>query len=174
MYPWLRFFRIHFFARLHGKIEPLGESALRFRSGLSDLDYNLHVNNGRYLTIMDLGRYDLMVRLGLLRLLRQRRWMPVVAAATVRFARPVGLWKRFELHTRVVGWDDRWIFLEQRWTRAGTTVCLAWLKTAFRGTDGVVPPRDVMAAAGWRVESPALPVGVAAWGAAEASGPIRV
>ena len=40
----------------------------------NDLDTNLHLNNGRYLTLMDLGRVDLMLRMGVMGELRRRRW----------------------------------------------------------------------------------------------------
>jgi acyl-ACP thioesterase len=38
-----------------------------FRVLPNDLDTNLHMNNGRYLTIMDLGRTDAILRSGLFR-----------------------------------------------------------------------------------------------------------
>jgi thioesterase superfamily protein len=46
---------------------PFGEARLRFRILPHDLDLNFHVNNARYLSFMDLGRVDLMGRLGLFR-----------------------------------------------------------------------------------------------------------
>ena len=36
--------------------------AIWFRVLPNDLDSNLHMNNGRYLTIMDLGRTDALLR----------------------------------------------------------------------------------------------------------------
>ena len=45
----------------------LEESVVRFRVWPNDLDTNLHMNNGRYLTLMDLGRLDLLLRNGSVR-----------------------------------------------------------------------------------------------------------
>jgi acyl-CoA thioesterase FadM len=45
-----------------GPLDLLGESVVRFRVWPGDLDFNLHMNNGRYLTLMGLGRLDLMAR----------------------------------------------------------------------------------------------------------------
>ena len=45
----------------------------------NDLDIRLHVNNGRYLTLCDLGCFDFFVRSGLLAVMKQRNWMPLVA-----------------------------------------------------------------------------------------------
>ena len=43
---------------------PQDPSRLMFRVWFHDLDPFRHMNNGRYLTIMDLGRTDLMLRSG--------------------------------------------------------------------------------------------------------------
>lgn len=84
-----------------------------FRVAPSDLDVLRHMNNGKYLTIMDLGRVDLMQRAGMWDALNQRGWYPVVAGQTITYRRSLKLGQRFDLQTRVVGFDDRWIFLEQ-------------------------------------------------------------
>ena len=49
------------------RIGLLDESAVGFRVLPGDLDVNVHLNNGRYLALMDLGRFDLLIRGGLLR-----------------------------------------------------------------------------------------------------------
>ena len=61
------------------------ESRLSFRVLPNDLDLNLHMNNGRYLTFMDLGRVHLMVQGGLMAHVRRKRWMSVLAAAEIKF-----------------------------------------------------------------------------------------
>ena len=57
-------------------------AATAFRVAPTDLDLLGHMNNGRYLTIMDLARLDLMTRSGFWARLRRRGWYPVVAGQT--------------------------------------------------------------------------------------------
>ena len=80
----------------------------------NDLDVNLHVNNGRYLTLMDLGRLDIFVRGGLLKALRGTGWIAVLSAAKVRFRREMRLWTRFRIETRIVYWADTSFVVEHR------------------------------------------------------------
>ena len=47
---------------LRPPLEPLGTSVLGFLVWPNDLDVNVHMNNGRFLSIMDLGRFDLSFR----------------------------------------------------------------------------------------------------------------
>jgi len=83
----------------------------------NDLDVNLHVNNGRYLTLMDLGRMDIFIRSGLLKALRGTGWMPVLSAAKIRFRREMRLFQKFRLETRIVFWAQTTFVMEHRCIR---------------------------------------------------------
>jgi acyl-CoA thioesterase FadM len=122
-----------------------------------DLDILWHMNNGRYLTIMDLGRVDFLIRAGLLAKLRQRKWFPVVAALTITYKRPLRLWQRFEMTTRVAGWDDRWIYLSQEFHSGGKLVASALIKGTFRSAAGAVPMAAVVELSGFEGPSPQIP-----------------
>lgn len=143
----------------------LAVSVLRFRVLPNDLDVNLHMNNGRYLTLMDLGRTDLMIRCGLLGPILRRRWMPVLGGATVRYRRSLGPFERFVLRTRLLCWDGKWLFIEHRVeTPDGDLVCHAVVKGLFlsRGRTSV-PPSEILGVLGKAAVSPPMPAGVAAW-----------
>ena len=56
----------------------------------NDLDINLHVNNGRYLTLCDLNRGDLFIRHGLARLMVKHGWRPVIAEHTTKYRKELG------------------------------------------------------------------------------------
>lgn len=168
MYPVLRAGRVFAAAALGGRLPPLGESVLRMRVWPGDLDVNLHMNNGRYLTLMDLGRFDLVIRLGALPVVRRRRWGPLVASLAIRYRRSLGPFARFELRTRAIGWDDQWFFLEQRFVQGGETAALAVVKALFVGPEGRVPPAELIAAVtGSPIPSPAIPDAVRRWEEAE-------
>jgi acyl-CoA thioesterase FadM len=145
----------------------LDESILRFRVWPSDLDINLHMTNGRYLALMDLGRLDLIVRMGMLRHMIRRRWQPVAASATVRFRRSLRPFQRFQLRTRLLCWDAQWIYFEQRLERGGTLVARGIIRALLRGPDGNVPTAEILGVMGGQVESPAMPESVALWRASE-------
>ncbi len=150
------------------RIETLGESVLMFRVWPNDLDFNMHMNNGRYLTLMDLGRLDLVVRAGLLGIAFRKGWMPVLASATIRFRRSLAPFQRYRLRTRVLGWDARNVIMEQIFeTLDGQIASRALVRGVFRRKGGSVPTVEIAEAAGWPAESPPLPERVTAWLAAE-------
>lgn len=96
------------------RIGILDECRIPMRVMPWDCDINLHLNNSRYLEAMDTGRYALVVRTGMLRPALKEGWRPVVASARVRFRRSLEPFEAFDLVTRIVGWDDDYYFIEQR------------------------------------------------------------
>ena len=98
----LRLARVLVRAAAHG-ITPTTESVLDLRVGLADLDMNLHMNNARYLSAMDVGRWDLTVRSGLLVEAVRRRMQPVVVDLDIKFRRELRPGARFALVTRFDG-----------------------------------------------------------------------
>ena len=146
----------------------LDESIVRFRVWPNDLDTNLHMNNGRYLTLMDLGRLDLLLRNGSIKHVLKQRWYPVLAGTLIRFRRPLNLFQPFEIRTRIVTWDSKWVYLEQRMLRRGDLVLQAYLKGVFMGPKGSVPITALLELMGIRQPAPPMPPGLAAWMDAEA------
>lgn len=139
------------------RIDISGESRLYFRVWPNDLDTNLHMNNGRYLTLMDLGRFDFVARCGLGIPTLRRRWFPVLGSLSIRFRRSLRPWQPFELRTRLLGWDTRWIFMEQDLHSEGQLVARALLKGVFLHKGQPVANEKVLALGGFRRESPELP-----------------
>lgn len=165
----LRMIRVVVAALLGRRLDILAESVLHFRVWPNDLDVNLHMNNGRYLTVMDLGRTDLMIRCGLAGPTVRNRWMPVLGATSVRFRRSLGPFRRYRLRSRLLCWDEKWLYIEHLVeTPDGGLACRAVVKGLFRARGGNVSPAELLAAAGVpRLPSPPMPASVAAWIAAE-------
>lgn len=146
-------------------------ASVHFRVWPNDLDLNLHMNNSRYLALMDLGRYDLVRRSGFWGIARKNDWNPVVAAQRIRFRRSLQPFSRFELHTRLLGWDERTVFMQQEFRQAGNVCAQGTVRAAFLTRKGErILPRQMMAAMGWTDASPALPAEVQAWADSEDAG----
>jgi len=168
MYPLLRLGRVTLAAWWGRRLDPLEESRLRLRVWLGDLDTNLHLNNGRFLTLMDLGRWDLAVRSGMLRLMLAQRWQPLVGGVLIRFRRPLPPLRTFCLGTRLLGWDHKWFFLEQRFEQHGRLKAKALVRFLVRRRGENLPPEEVAAALGYPRPSPPLPAAVRRWREMEA------
>jgi acyl-CoA thioesterase FadM len=158
-----RFLRVLVHGALSSRIGLLDTSVLSFLVWPNDLDINAHMNNGRYLTLMDLGRIDLSVRNGCGRVMLARRWRPMVGAATIRFRRSLTPFQTYDLHTRVIGWDDKWMYFEQEFRRGEQVCARGTVQVLLRGPKGNVPSSEVLQALNGPEASPALPEPVRLW-----------
>jgi acyl-CoA thioesterase FadM len=107
-----------------------------FRVVPTDLDPLGHMTNGRYLTIMDVGRIDLMMRSGFWSKMKEQGWYPVVAGQTITYRKSLQSWQRFELRTRVIGFDERWGYIEQDFCVGDTIYAKAYVRTRFLKKSG--------------------------------------
>lgn len=147
--------------RAAGRFRPssgfLGPIRTPFRVMPTDLDVLRHMNNGVYLSLLDLARMDLLLRARLAGEIARRGWYPVVTAESIGFRRSLTLFQRFEVETRVLGWDDTSFYLHQRFIRHGDVVAGAFVAGRFlRREGGSVPAAEVAALAG-AASSPPLP-----------------
>jgi acyl-CoA thioesterase FadM len=161
---WLRLLYRVFTLRFRSAIAPLGPCVSHFRVWPHDLDVFGHVNNGRYLTWLDLARLELMWRTGVLRAARSRGYYPIIASETVHFRRALTLLQRVQVETRVLGWDERCFYIQHLLTRSGAAVALAVVRARFLSASGSgVSPQQVLALLGVQMPSPALPGWIRAW-----------
>ncbi len=123
----------------------------------NDLDAFGHMNNGRYLTLMDLGRLAMMERTGLLKAARRNDWLPLVRGIEIEYFKPLLVWRRFRLHTRLISWDRKWVYLEQRFTAGDTLHARAHIRGLLRGREGNVPTAELLKAVGAENHEPPEP-----------------
>lgn len=145
-------------------------SRLNFRVWPNDLDLSLHMNNGRYLTLMDLGRLDFMIGTGLWRPLIKHRWTPIASTIAIRFRRELRLFDRVSLETRLVAWSDVTVVMEQvmrfaSGPRNGQVASRALFKGGLydRQAKAFVTIERLMTELGVRAESPPITPELAAF-----------
>jgi len=110
----------------------------------NDLDISLHVNNGRYLTLCDLSRFDLFVRSGFLEVMRRRKWMPLVAYHDMNYKSSLKVFQAFELEMHIKDYDSKYFYSEHTFTRDDNTVAQGISHSVIRGREGVIAPQDVV------------------------------
>lgn len=136
-----------------------------------DLDLWMELNNGRTLTIYDLGRLPMAMRSGFAAVMKREGWGITVAGNTLRYRRRVRSFQRIEMISRVIGWDQRFFYMEQSMWRHGDCTSHMLLRSAVTDRNGIVPTEKVVAALGHDGPGPDLPGWVAAWIAADAERP---
>lgn len=157
------------------RMNPMDTAVIHSRVWPFDLDANMHMNNGRYLSIMDLGRLDFMVRVGMIKTVLREKWMPVLSAATIRYRLPLMPFQKFSMQTKVIWWDEKWFFMEQRFIitngkKAGAVAAIAFIKGSFycKKQGRTVPTEELVHHMGLTTDDrPVRPDYIASWQKAE-------
>ena len=144
-------------------IDVLDESRISLRVLPNDVDYNLHLNNGRFLTIMDLGRTDWGMRARAWPRWMKLGWKPLAGSVTIRFDRSIEAMAGYELRSRIVCWDHKWTYFQQEFWNGEQRAAVAYVKVVLKHGRRTVPPARAMAAMGLTDASPTMPAGVRHW-----------
>lgn len=140
----------------------------------SDLDLLGHVNNGIYLSLMDLGRVDLMIRTGQWQQLNRLGWYPVAASVTVTYRRSLRLWQKYVLETRLIGFDERAMYVEQRFVRDNEVYVVGVMRARFlKKSGGTVTVAELGQLAGIDPHTMPIPEWMSRWATDVALPPSR-
>ena len=131
----------------------------------TDLDLNFHVNNGVFLSLMDLGRIDYILKSRLLKIAFRQSIYPLVASQMIRYNKSINMFSRFIIRTDILGWDEKFFYLKQEFVSLNDEkIAVAVVKARFKSRKtGGVNPADFAVLCNVDPVSPTLPEWVEEW-----------
>ena len=165
----LTIWRARVMLRRRGANDPTTVGRVRLTTMPTDLDLLGHMNNGRYASLFDLGRFDLLIRTGLWDAMKEQGWYAVVASETITFRKSLQLWQRFTVESRLYGHDDRSVYLIHRAVVDGEVYAEMIVRSRFlRKTGGVVSEDELFPALPQPAAFPPLREWVQEWAVSSA------
>ena len=172
MYPYIRMVKELIRNRNASPLPLTGTHVSTHRCWPWDIDMWAELNNGRTLTLYDLGRIPMAQRIGLIGVLRKTGWGLTMAGVTVRYRRRIRTFEKVEIRSRALCWGKRFIYIEQSmWKQDGECANHALYRAAVTDKNGIVAPARVLEAMGRDDVSPEAPEWVRRWIDAEAERP---
>jgi acyl-CoA thioesterase FadM len=162
---WLRLTWAHLSWRWRSRLQVSDVGVRNFVVWPTDIDIFMHMNNGIYLTLLDIARFDLMKRAGAWQKLKKLKIHPVVVQETITFRKSLTPWLRFQVQTKLIGWDEQAFFIGQRFVVKGEIYAEAVVKLRFlQSPKGTPTPDEVNGKlGGWPGVIPVLPKWVTEW-----------
>ena len=128
-----------------------------------DTDLFMELNNGRIPTLMELGRWQAGMRMGITQKVMRERIMFPVAGYSIRFRHRIPMMQRFRLQTRFLGFDERFTYVEQSMWQGDRCMNQMVLRFAIKSKAGSMTPAEMLSRFGFDGASPGLPDWVVAW-----------
>lgn len=142
---FIRFFYHFFISRFISKININESDVCSLRVYPNDLDLNFHMNNGRFLSLMDIGRMRLSIRSGLHEKAMEKKWgFGVVGGLNITYLKSLAPFQSFILKTKLAGHCDGWFYIEQRIESREKLICAALVKVVFLSKGKRVPVEEVI------------------------------
>lgn len=164
MYPFVRIFYALWKFRNAPKLGPLDTHVSQHYCLPWDIDLWRELNNGRTLTLYDIGRIVMAQRNGTAAATQKAGFGLVVAGASVRYRKRITMFQKFELRTRLLGVDEKFIYIEQSmWLNDETCANHILLRGALVQKGKMIPPTELLKRLDGDFETPELPQWAQAW-----------
>ncbi len=171
MYPFVRAITGMLSARRQSTVGLLETTVTHHRVWPWDGDIFMELNHGRTLTLFELGRWPQVVRMGLTRAVRSEKIAFAVAGVSVRYRRRLPIFAKFRMVTRILGWDERFIYIDQTMWQGDRCANQMLLRAALKTPQGTLSPAEFLERIGEAQPSPTLPDWVQNWINAERTRP---
>lgn len=165
---YLRLVGIIIYSFLKSRVAIAEKISLPLRIFPNDLDINNHVNNGRYLALLDLGSIHLFIRSGLLKHMLMKKLRPIIGGIIITYRKGLKLFERCTLTIQLTAWDDRWNYFRFEFRNSkGELSAKGFFKGGMANRDGFYPNRKMIKFFGYDRIACEIPPEVAHWIASE-------
>jgi YbgC/YbaW family acyl-CoA thioester hydrolase len=159
---WYRLYKTLLTSRWKKPLHPLEMLTNRFRVAPSETLLGVAINS-RYLDYMEIARMEFLTRLGILKVAKREKWMPLVTSQGIVYKRPLRRLDVVFLTTRITSWDARFLHLEHIFTKDGKEMASAVSKACVASKGGMVSPSQVLSRIGHTSPSPLPPEVLTKW-----------
>ncbi|WP_313652263.1 thioesterase family protein [Pseudomonas soli] len=105
----------------------------------NDIDINKHMNNGRYMTIVDLFMLELCLRAKILIPAFKLGWKPMLGGNLVVYKKQLSMFEQYTAEFSICCLVESWTYFQYTFfNRAGEVVVTGYSKGAWVGRKGLV------------------------------------
>lgn len=140
---WLRLVFAMISAKFKSKISATETMSLTFRVWITDIDVSV-MNHAAILTVMEAGRIDAMVRANFFKIASQNKWFFPSQAISVQYYKPLKVFQKAQLFTRISYADEKWIYTEQKVVRNGAIIAACMAKSTIKKGRKTVPVSELI------------------------------
>jgi len=162
-YPFLTFLRAYFASKFTKKIKIEDETTLSMRCGISDLDPYLEINNGRYQTLADIGRYNHGFKTGVFSIAKKNKLYFTVAGASIKYRYRIPFGEKFKMTTKIIYVDDKWTYFLHKFIVKNQITSTLLIRSGVVKNGKLIKSKEVSKIFNFNIPKTTLPTWVEYW-----------
>jgi acyl-CoA thioesterase FadM len=113
------------------EISALDVSYTQVRVWPLDCDFNMHLTNSRYTSLLDLARIQYLIQLRSLPKFIKGGWKSVLSSQSISFLKEIKPLSKVDITTQVLYWDRKYCYIEHRFLVSDQLHAKALARVAF-------------------------------------------
>ncbi|PWH82831.1 hypothetical protein DIS18_11425 [Algibacter marinivivus] len=142
---WIRLLMAMLSAKFKKKLIGTETVSKSFRVWITDIDVSV-MNHAAIMTVLETGRIDLMVRSNFFKVASKNKWFFPSQAISIQFYRPLKIFQKAQILTRISYVDEKWIYVEQKIERKGKIIAACIVKNTIKKGRETIPTSEIMKA----------------------------
>lgn len=142
---WIRLLIALGKAKFRAKIKASETTSLKFRVWLTDIDISV-MNHAAIMTVFEMGRIDFMVRTNFFKIATKNKWFFPNQAIDVQFYRPLKMFQKAVVYTRMSYVDETYFYFEQKIMKKGKSIACCFANGLAKKGRNTVPTAEIIQA----------------------------
>ena len=113
------------------ELAPLDCGQFDFKVLPTDCDFNLHLTNSRYTSILDLARTQYLMQVGAGQAILRKGWVAVLSGQSISFTKEIKPFAKVAVTTQVIYWDRKYCYIEHKFLVDGHIHARALARVVF-------------------------------------------
>ena len=132
-------------AKFRTKLKGSETSILNFRVWITDIDVSV-MNHAAIMTVFEMGRADYMVRTNFFKVATKNKWFFPNQAINVQFYRPLKMFQKAKVFTRMSFVDETYFYIEQKIMRNGKPIASCFANGLAKKGRDTIPTSEIIKA----------------------------
>ncbi|MFD1163298.1 MULTISPECIES: acyl-CoA thioesterase [Hwangdonia] len=142
---WIRLLAALIRAKFKEKVQATDTVRLSVNVWITDIDVSI-MNHAAIMTLFEIGRLDFMVRTNFFKVANKNKWYFPTQAISVQYYRPLKMFQKAQLFTRISYVDEKWIYVEQKLMRKDKVIAACLVKNTIKKGRETVSTFEIMEA----------------------------
>jgi len=142
---WVRLLSAMIKSKFKSKVQGTETFCMPFRVWITDIDVSI-MNHAAIMTVLECARIEIMVRSNFFKTASKNKWYFPSQAVSVQFHRPLKVFQKANVYSKISFVDEKWIYVEQKIMRDEKIIAVCIVKSTIKKGRETVPSSELMKA----------------------------